>query len=112
VHQAPFKTDGEMMVGDFKVTKVHFSDEKMTIKDKAAASKLFITYQMLRDHEARKNDETYRYSENPVLKGKSLGITMKSCGCNVQLLLLKNALSLGARIGQKILAMLRKFLFS
>jgi hypothetical protein len=111
MHQAPFKTSGERMVGNFKVTMVHLLDEKMETKDKAAASKQFITYQMLRGNKARRKDETYRYSENPVLKGKSLGITMRSCGCNVQLLLLKNALSLGAQIGQKILALLRKCLF-
>jgi hypothetical protein len=112
MHQAPFKTDGETTVGGFKVTMVHFSDQKMEIKDKMAAFKQFITHQMLRNNQARKKEDTYRYSENPVLKGKSLAITMTSSGCNVQLLLLKKALSLGAQIGQKILALLRKCLFS
>jgi hypothetical protein len=109
-HQAPFETRGEMaLIGDnISVTKVHFSDPKMSKEERKAASKQFITMKMLRKDVHKKHDKSHRYSENCILKGKSLAVTMEPYGDNVQLLLLKGILSSEARAGQRVMAFLRK----
>jgi hypothetical protein len=110
VHQSPFEIPGEMPpVGDrMSLTKVHFSDPEMSKKEKKAASKQFITMKMLRKDTYKKHDKCHRYSENPILEGKSLAVTMEQHGDNVQLLLLKRVLSVDAQVGQKVLAFLRE----
>jgi hypothetical protein len=109
-HQAPFETQGEMaLIGDnVSVTKVRFSDPKMSKEERKAASKQLVTMKMLRKDVHEKHDKSHRCSENCALKGKSLAVTMEPHGDNVQLLLLKGMPSSEACAGQRVMAFLRK----